>query len=180
MTIGTWIETYSGHKLDVFNINKEAIDIVDIAHALSMACRFNGHLKQFLSVAEHSIIVASMVEEQHQLAALLHDAAEAYITDVPRPIKQMLPEINKIDAVLTEAIFKKFGCEYPINPEIIAVDRELCLAEARDSNMDTDSWGETYAHLEHTPFHWSPVQAEKYFLKMFYELTETQKVGMNA
>jgi hypothetical protein len=171
MTIGTWIETFSGHKLDVFNINQEAIDIVDIAHALSMACRFNGHLKKFLSVAEHSIIVASMVEESHQLAALLHDSAEAYITDVPRPIKQMLPAINDLDAALTKAVFEKYGCEYPIHEEIRAVDRELCLAEARDSNMDVDSWTETYAYLEHTPFHWSPVEAEKYFLKMFHEMT---------
>ena len=171
MTIETWIETYSGKKLDVFNINKEAIDIVDIAHALSMACRFNGHLKRFLSVAEHSIIVASMVEEKHQLPALLHDAAEAYITDIPRPIKQMIPMVNEIDAALTKAIFEKYGCAYPIDPEITEVDRELCLAEARDSNMDVDSWGERYSFIEHTPFHWSPVEAKKYFLKMFNEMT---------
>lgn len=172
MTMGaTTIETFSGHKLNVFDIDDKAIDIVDIAHALSMACRFNGHLQKFLSVAEHSIIVASMVEEKHQLAALLHDAAEAYITDVPRPIKQMLPMINDLDASLTKAIFEKYGCEYPINEEISVVDRELCLAEARDSKMDVGSWGEKYAHLEHTPFHWSPVEAEKYFLKMFYELS---------
>lgn len=170
--MSTWIETFKGHKFDVFNIDPKCIDIEDIAHSLAMACRFNGHLKKFVSVAEHSIAVATTVSEENAFCGLMHDAAEAYITDVPKPIKVMLPEINKLDAIITEAVFKKYGISYPIADEVKAVDREMCYAEAKDSGMDVKSWDiQGYVDaLDYTPYHWSPVEAKTMFLAAFRNL----------
>ncbi|MEM4379972.1 MAG: hypothetical protein QXL01_04720, partial [Thermoplasmatales archaeon] len=83
-----WIETYSGKKFDY--LAQSELDIEDIAHALSNLCRFNGHTRVFYSVAEHSVNVSSMVPPELKIAALLHDAAEAYIGDVPSPLKQLI------------------------------------------------------------------------------------------
>lgn len=82
-----WIQTYTGKKMFPLAPKREDICIEDIAHALSMKCRFNGHCNLFYSIAQHSLIVASLVKPELRLAALLHDAAEAYLPDFCRPIK---------------------------------------------------------------------------------------------
>jgi len=81
-----WITTYTGKRFHYLDPQPEEIDIVDIAHALSLTCRFGGHCKEFYSVAEHSIRVAEIVPKEFQLLALLHDAGEAYTGDVQSPI----------------------------------------------------------------------------------------------
>jgi len=88
-----WIETYSGKVFDYENITNNEVDINDIAHALSNICRFNGHCSERYSVAEHSILVANEIRKidkdnyDLRLKALLHDATETYMPDVPRPLK---------------------------------------------------------------------------------------------
>lgn len=101
--------TYSGKMLDLSDIRPEAIDIKDIAHALSQLCRFSGQCRSFYSVAEHSIRVCGLVPDEHKLAALLHDASEAYLGDVIAPIKQMLPAYKKLEDELMAVIANKFG-----------------------------------------------------------------------
>lgn len=83
----TWILTQSGQQFDLLRPTASMIKPVDIAHALSRLCRFNGHTRAHYSVAQHSLIVASLVPVEHQLVALLHDAPEAYIGDMTRPLK---------------------------------------------------------------------------------------------
>lgn len=168
-TDNRWIETYSGHKLNVFDIDPDMIDPVDIAHALSMNCRFNGHVKKHLSVAEHSVHCALMVSPENRFQALMHDAAEAYVSDMPRPIKHEIPAIVELDKIITKAIFDKFDIEYPICEEVKMVDLMLCKAEARDSGMDTKSWPDDGidVSLHHVPSYWSPEEARKTFLNMF-------------
>ena len=95
-----WIETYSGIKINIFNPHSDDIRIRDIAHALAMCCRFNGHTKRFLSIAEHSFFVSLYVGPPYQLEGLLHDAAEAYLTDIPRPIKAFIPKVKDLDTRL--------------------------------------------------------------------------------
>ena len=84
----TWILTRSGRKFDLANPNADMIDPADIAHSLSMQCRFNGHTNRYYSVAQHCYLVADLVPAQDQLAALLHDATEAYVGDMVRPLKE--------------------------------------------------------------------------------------------
>jgi uncharacterized protein len=85
---GDWIQTYTGKQFWPLSPLPEDIVIEDIAHALSMQCRFGGHVRTFYSVAQHSVHVSLLVEPQYALWGLLHDAAEAYLVDLPRPIKK--------------------------------------------------------------------------------------------
>jgi len=87
-----YIMTYTGKKFHIFNPKIEEIDLLDIIHSLSFNCRYNGHSSQFFSIAEHSILVSTMVPEKLKIYALLHDSAEAYVTDLPRPLKMALNE----------------------------------------------------------------------------------------
>ena len=93
---GTWIQTSSGGKFYYDSDDTDCINIEDIAHALSNPCRFGGHSGRFYSVAQHSVVVAYLVEKELMLTALLHDASEAYVVDVPRPLKRILPSISRL------------------------------------------------------------------------------------
>ena len=107
------IMTYTKKMFDPLRPNAELIDIEDIAHALSMLCRANGHFKSFYSVAQHSIncmkeAKARGYSNRIQLACLLHDASEAYLSDVTRPVKAELPRYKEIEAPLQETIWNKW------------------------------------------------------------------------
>ena len=107
------IKTYTGVMFDPVHPEAERIDILDIAHALSMLCRANGHFRSFYSVGQHCINCAREAKargysERVQLACLLHDASEAYLSDVTRPVKQELPKYLEIEKPLQEAIWRKY------------------------------------------------------------------------
>ena len=108
-----YITTYTGKHLNPLTPDMELIDIRDIAHALSLTCRGNGHVKSFFSVAQHCINCALEAEARGCsakviLACLLHDASEAYMSDVPRPFKQFLLDYQKIEENLLDRIYEKF------------------------------------------------------------------------
>ena len=126
---GRLIRTYNGHYFDVFDPNPDQIDIEDIAHSLSLLCRFAGHIKSFYSVAEHSIWVAEKVSKKHALAALLHDASEAYLVDIPKPIKDEIRHYLEIEKDLMSVISKKFNFEFPLSDEVKLFDREALVFE---------------------------------------------------
>lgn len=86
------IQLSSGRFFDFTSFEPHEIKIEDIACALAKLCRFTGHCNAFYSVAQHSVIVSKIVPPEHALAALLHDASEAYINDLSRPLKQINPE----------------------------------------------------------------------------------------
>ena len=86
-----FIGTFSGLRFWPLDPNPEKILIADIAHALAHQCRFGGHASKFYSVAEHSVHVSKLCLPEHALWGLLHDASEAYLVDLPRPLK-LLPE----------------------------------------------------------------------------------------
>ena len=127
------IKTYRGILFDPLNPNPEDIDIVDISHALSMLCRANGHFPVFYSVAQHSIncmkeALARGYPHRVQLACLLHDASEAYLSDITRPVKAELPKYLEIEKPLQNAIWNKW-----IQPSL--TDDELQLVFQIDDIM---------------------------------------------
>ena len=138
-----WFTTYTGRKFYPFNPRIEDICIEDIAHALSLICRFGGHLPEHYSVAQHSVLVSYFVPIELRLEGLMHDAAEAYIGDIIRPIKkhpifiQLLTSIENNLDLLIRAKFKLFefskrgagGYEYSA---IKQADSIALLTEKRD------------------------------------------------
>lgn len=135
------IQTRYG-KFDPIHPDPKFLDINDIAHALSQLCRYGGHTSQFYSVAQHSILVSSYLPQEYCLWGLMHDATEAYLCDLPRPIK-MFSKIGEpyreIEQRLMEVIAARFGLSMPI-PEIVKhMDNWILLAEARDL-LEPRSW----------------------------------------
>ena len=107
------IRTFTGLYIDVFEPKPEMICIEDIAHGLSMQCRFGGQLPKFYSVAQHSIHCSEIVSDHLKLEALLHDASEAYLLDIPSPIKNRMPEYKAVEDRLMKAIAAKLGTKIP-------------------------------------------------------------------
>ena len=111
--MGDCITTYTGKHFDPTHPAEELICIEDIAHALSLLCRGNGHVRTFFSVGQHCILCAKEAEARGYsgrliLAALLHDASECYMSDVPRPFKKSLPEYRKQEEALLNIIYQKY------------------------------------------------------------------------
>ena len=109
----SYITTYTGKHFDPVTPDKNLIDIRDIAHALSLICRGNGHVKTFFSVGQHCINAAKEAilrgySDRVILACLIHDAGEAYLSDVPRPVKPSMPEYNQLEDRLLNMIYEKF------------------------------------------------------------------------
>lgn len=106
-----WIQTYLGKQFWPLDPQHEDIEIVDIAHALSNLCRYGGHSNWFYSVAQHCVLVSETVPPEFALYGLLHDASEAYLIDVPRPIKHAvgMETYRRAEARLEEVIYERFG-----------------------------------------------------------------------
>lgn len=108
-----WIQTHTGVRFDLLDTTVDMIRLEDIAIALSRQTRFNGHLRRFYSVAEHSVHVASLLPYEIQMYGLLHDAAEAYIGDMVKPLKNLFPEFSAIDDRISALILERFDLAPP-------------------------------------------------------------------
>src|SRR5580692_700756 len=118
MNRGDWIQTATGRQFWPMDPRPDEIFIDDIAHALSMLCRFGGHCLRFYSVAEHSVLLSRVAPQKHKLWALLHDASEAYLVDVPRPIKPMLVGYKAAEEKIQRAIAVRFNLHFGIPEDI--------------------------------------------------------------
>jgi hypothetical protein len=117
------------------------IDLDVIAGALSRLCRFSGHCKRFYSVAEHSIWVAHCVPEEDRLEALMHDAAESMVVDIPSPLKPLLKDYGDLEALAHKAVFERFGLRYPMPPSVKQADLRMLATERRDlMPPDKETW----------------------------------------
>lgn len=138
-----WIQTHNGISFTPLNPKLKDIKIEDIAHALGHICRFCGHSKVFYSVAEHSVLCAEQAPDRLKLATLLHDASEAYIADISRPIKPFLTNYKDIEDVLTKAINKAFNIELSEEDEAIIknIDMRMLATEATQLlEYPPDNW----------------------------------------
>lgn len=174
--LGDWMQTFTGRAVFPLDLRPGDIDIQDIAHALSMQCRYAGHTRTFYSVAEHSVHVARWCRQYGPAAALeglLHDATEAYLVDVPRPIKPFLVGYRDAEWRAAEVIAERFGLDargYPeyvheadnriLNDERAALmapcDREWTLTDDQPLGVRIECW--------------RPDRAKREFLALFNEL----------
>lgn len=162
---GAWITTFSGKKFHYLNPQPEEINIKDIAHHLSLICRFTGATREFYSVAEHSIRVAEHVPPSLRLSALLHDASEAYLNDISRPVKHSCM-LKATEEGISKAVASKFGT---VNDNLIVkyYDSVLLATEARDLMPNTNGWAGLPEPLDEIISPWTADDAEKSFLTYF-------------
>lgn len=152
-----YIETQSGRKVWLPDCDPDCIDIHDIAHALSIVPRFSGHLREHYSVAEHSIHVASLVSIHHKFQALMHDATEAYLCDMPTPFKALMPEYQALEEDIWKAVCNKFGIDKELHHEVKLADKVMLMTE-RDCLKDNfEKWHEKYELVERVP-DWKPIR----------------------
>jgi hypothetical protein len=166
--VGNWIQTYTGIQFFPLDPRIEEIDIEDIAHALSMTCRFGGHCLNFYSVAEHCCLMYDKASDKNKFHALMHDASEAYITDVPRPLKPSLTNYKEIETHLMNKICEKYDLDLKMPAEVKTLDVAILFAEA-NQNMSPASfeWEGVVEPLDVELRFWSPTKAKVEFLNRF-------------
>jgi len=167
------IDTETGKKIDFLKIDPEEINLEDVAIGLSNTCRFAGQLDRFYSVAEHSILVSMLVEKLMPVelngvieSAFMHDAAEAYLGDVPTPLKVLCPGFRKIEEAFESAVGCRFGLtigfRHPMIKEadmmLFEAERELFRGVPKEDRMHTLPDGIEIRNL-------APKEALKEFMK---------------
>ena len=126
------INTYTGRPFWPLEPHRSEIVIEDIAHALSLTCRFRGHCSVFYSVAQHSILVSSECPDKYALVGLLHDAPEAYLADLPDPIKRLMPDFNAAEKRIWAEINIHFKLGYNTIPQDVQeADKQAFKLEFR-------------------------------------------------
>lgn len=182
-----WLPTYSGKKIDIEDPDLNEIVIEDIAHALSQQCRYAGHTQRFYSVAEHSVRVANLCSPVNKPSGLMHDAPEAYITDLPRPLKRLpsiAPVYRAIEEIMERAIFTKFNLPLHLPEEVLMFDNEILKVEIPEIYLHPemaspncmDDHGKTSVEIGFKDWGWTPIYAEAMFLNMAAELGLADKV----
>jgi hypothetical protein len=164
------IRTYTGKYINPSEPVVDLIDINDIAHALSQMPRFGGHLPKFYSVAQHCYECAIMAPEGLKMEALLHDASEAYLMDIPSPVKKQLTNYEEIETKLMEVIGLKYGFPFPLRPEIKLIDKVVLEREWNQLMLCKEPTVESQRIL-----YWSNDTAKKRFLGLFEMLVNQAK-----
>lgn len=140
--IGDWFQTYTGRRFYPLDPRPEDIHPIDIAVGLSNTARFNGHTKSFYSVAQYSVLVSLHVPDEYALAALLHDASEAYLGDVVRPLKysEAMAGYREVEVRLEEMIAQVFRLPWPMPACIKEADNRALATERRDILHPGPAW----------------------------------------
>lgn len=169
---GDWMQTNSGRRFYPLDPRPDQIDPEDIAHALSLLCRYGGHVDRFYSVAEHCVLMSQAVAPEHALAALLHDATEAYVVDVPRPLKRLLPDYQAIELATWVAICMRFRIAPDLPAEVKDADNRILLTERTALMRRAERWyvDDHFAPLDVLIEGWSPADAEQRYWERLVEL----------
>lgn len=167
-----WILTHSGVRFDLLHPTAAMIKPYDIAHALAHLCRFNGHTRTHYSVAQHSLIVASLVPAEHQLVALLHDATEAYIGDMTRPLKAVIPSYRRIELRLWHAICDRFDLHHELPDCVKHADLVALATERRDLMPAHPGEWQCLHRIPAMPETITPLSAQEASMQFFSRLME--------
>ncbi len=175
---GNWMQTYTGRMFFPTDPRPEEVTAEDIAHALSLVCRFGGHVDRFYSVAEHCWLMSFAVPPEHALWALLHDAAEAYVGDMVRPLKQQMPDYCFAEGRVLTAIMERFGMDYfertRMPDSVREADNRILLTEraALMSAPPPAPWGQDgLVPLDVAVRGVTPREAERLYLDRLDQLT---------
>ena len=179
--IGGWIQTYSGQAFWPLDPRPEEIHIQDIAHALSLISRYCGHCRVFYPVAQHVVLVAHTVPRPLALEGLMHDASEAYISDIPTPVKACLPDYQRTEVILEETIAKKYNLIWPWPTEVKLADHIIFKTECRDilpHPLNVDAFiSEDVPILDNKIIPWSSDKAEFMFQLHFDYLQNHEDIS---
>ena len=186
-TRNDWIQTFTGKQF--FPLEPENVDIVDIAHSLSMVCRFNGHCSKFYSVAEHSLRVSYLVPKKFALWGLLHDATEAYIGDIFRPInrimwysndKESFLPLDEIENHIMKLIATTFLLPWPTPREVLHADMIMLATEKRDlMSSEPSEWMPMPSPSDQKILDTlTPDEAEECFLDRFHTLISFRNINV--
>lgn len=166
------IFTFSGETINPLAPAADRIHPEDIAHSLSNQCRFTGHTREFYSTAQHCYHVSYLVPEEFALWGLLHDATEAYLADIARPVKYQ-PEFGDVyirfEKQLEKAVIERFGLVDPMPKEVKDSDTLMLWAEVRDLMPQDIPIEVEVPDLTIDP--WTPAVAEYLFLQRYFALT---------
>jgi hypothetical protein len=176
VALGDGIRLLSGCLFDYNNPRSSAVEISDIAAALSKVCRFAGHIHQFYSVAQHAVNASRIVPAEHAFTALMHDTAEAFTNDLPTPLKFAIPVFKELEVSIEGAMAERFGFAYPLPDPVKLADLQMLALEKHYLKRDHSAWsvleGIQYEHLK-VVVDLSPMtssRAERLFLERFAEL----------
>lgn len=169
---GDWIQTFSGHPYWPMDPRIEDVHVVDIAHALSNLCRYTGHVRTFYSVAEHSVYVSMLVPEEHAFCALLHDAPEAYVNDLARPLKKQLADYQAAEQLNWLVVADRFGLPKDMPACVHEADNAMLRAERQQLMApSTKDWALGAGEVPQVgQLGMLPQQAEAAFLRRFHIL----------
>lgn len=176
-----YVTLISGALFDPFRPNPKLIDIQDIAWSLSMQCRYNGHVKRYYSVAEHSIYVVSLVKQMNpdisyrkQLQALMHDSTETYLGDMVKPVKIMFSLFNRVEDKLWVNICMKFDMDVEWSKELKYCDAQAAVSEMETltSRKASHTWTEGITPSQAPLPHLTQEEAYSEFIKLYNYLAE--------
>lgn len=168
-----WIETYTGVRFSLSSPSPDDVSIEDIAHSLAYQCRYNGHIREFYSVAEHSCHIHDLlIREGHRdqvaFAGLMHDSTEAYVGDLPAPLKSILPSYKVVEYSVWDAITVAFGLQLSLPQRVKELDRLMVLAERNHLKFGSDhDWGIVGEAPDIDIQCWGPQEAKNQFAIRF-------------
>jgi hypothetical protein len=175
MRTGDWMQTFTGRQFWPLDPRAEDIFIEDIAHALSMQCRYAGHCLRFYSVAEHCVLLARHLRDLRAAPdivrwALMHDASEAYLVDVPRPVKPHLAGYRDAEAKVMAAVAARFGLPAEIPQKVHDYDSAIIADERVNLSRSIVEWHNPPIPLRIRLENWPPELASVQFMAEFRSL----------
>lgn len=168
---GDWMQTFTGRAFWPLDPRPDEVHLSDIAHSLALQCRYAGHCRSFFSVAQHSVLVSHFLPEELRLWGLLHDASEAYLVDLPRPVKRSIPDYGAAEELVMKAIATRFGLVWPMPAAVKDVDNRILIDESEAlMGAPPMPWKLVGPPLGIVIESWSPQEAERRFVARFHQL----------